>query len=111
MSFLRSTNSGASATMPADVPSPPASDLTPNDISREIREFDRRQERRRRIVPRAALVGLLAGLTAAAFRGTLEAADRWRDSLFAFAHRLPTPLGLLLVSAVCGVAAGGALWL
>jgi CIC family chloride channel protein len=95
--------------VPAVLPS--SSDLQPGDIGREIREFDRRQERRRRIVPRAALVGLLAGLLAAAFRGTLEATDRWRDALFRLAHRLPAPLGLLLVMAVCGAAAGAALWL
>src|SRR5436305_15063095 len=85
--------------------------LTPSDITREIRDFDRRQERRRRVVPRAALVGLLAGLTAAAFRLTLEAADRGRDALFRAAHGLPHPWGLLLVLAVCGAAAGAALWL
>src|SRR3954468_13913890 len=109
--LLPPTTSGASATMPADVPSPPASDLTPNDISREIQEFDRRQERRRRMVPRAALVGLLAGLTAAAFRLTLEATDRWRNALFRAAHGLPGPWGFLLVVAVCATAAGAALWL
>ena len=97
--------------MPGDVASSPASDITPNDISREIQEFDRRQERRRRMVPRATLVGVLAGLTAAAFRLTLEATDRWRNALFRAAHTMPSPWGLLLVVAVCGAAAGAALWL
>ncbi len=85
--------------------------ITSTDISREIREFDRRQERRRRVVPRAALVGLLAGLLASVFRLLLEALDRARDALFAAAHRMPQPWGLLLVLTVCGVAAGAALWL
>lgn len=85
--------------------------LSSNDISREIRDFDRRQERRRRVVPRAALVGLLAGLVASAFRITLESLDRARDALFAAAHRMPQPWGLLLVMAVCGTGAGAALWL
>src|SRR5436305_4166703 len=85
--------------------------LTPSDITREIRDFDRRQERRRRVVPRAALVGLLAGLVASAFRLTLEWLDRARDSLFRAAHGMPRPWGLLLVLAVCGAAAGAALWL
>jgi CIC family chloride channel protein len=91
--------------------SPSDSTLTPSDIGREIRDFDRRQERRRRIVPRATLVGVLAGLVAAGFRLTLEAADRTRDGLFRAAHRMPAPWGLLLVLLVCGAAAGAALWL
>src|SRR3954469_14924428 len=97
--------------MAPDVPPAPDSDITPSDIGREIRDFDRRQERRRRIVPRATLVGVLAGLVAAAFRLTLEAADRARDGLFRAAHGLPGAWGLLLVIAVCGTGAGAALWL
>jgi chloride channel protein, CIC family len=87
------------------------STLEPGDISREIRDFDRRQERRRRVAPRAALVGLLAGLIAAGFRLLLEAADRERDALFRAAHQMPRPWGLLLVLILCGTAAGAALWL
>jgi CIC family chloride channel protein len=85
--------------------------LSSNDISREIRDFDRRQERRRRVVPRAALVGLLAGLVASAFRLTLEFLDRERDALFRAAHGMPQPWGLLLVLAVCGASAAVGLWL
>jgi CIC family chloride channel protein len=85
--------------------------ITSGDIHREVREFARRQERRRRVVPRAALVGVLAGLVASAFRYTLDVADDWRDALFAFAHRLPAPWGFLLAPLVCGVGAGAALWL
>jgi CIC family chloride channel protein len=91
--------------------SPSDSTLTASDIGREIRDFDRRQERRRRIVPRATLVGVLAGLVASGFRLTLEAADRARDGLFAAAHRMPGLWGLPLVLLICGVAAGAALWL
>ncbi len=97
--------------MASNVPSAPDSGLTPSDIGREIREFDRRQERRRRIVPRATLVGVLAGLVAAGFRLILEAADRARDGLFRAAHTLPGLWGLLLVLAVCGIGSGAALWL
>jgi CIC family chloride channel protein len=85
--------------------------LTTGEIQREIRDVARRHERRRRLAPRAALVGLLAGLVAAAFRLTLEACDRGRDALFRIAHTLPFPLGFLLAVGVCGGAAGGALWL
>jgi CIC family chloride channel protein len=93
------------------MPPSPSIDVTPGDIGREIRDFDRRQERRRRIVPRAALVGVLAGLTASAFRLVLEEGDGVRDSSFRFAHTLPAPLGLLLVVTVCGIGSGAALWL
>ena len=86
-------------------------DITRGDIGRELREFSRRQERRRRVVPRAGLVGILAGLTAAAFRATLDAADSLRNALFGFAHRLPAPWGFLLAVAACGAGAGAALWL
>jgi CIC family chloride channel protein len=85
--------------------------LTAGDVSREIRNFARRQERRRRLVPRAALVGVLAGLTAAAFRHALEAADRLRNGLLQVAHSMPPPWGLALVVAACATAAGAALWL
>lgn len=85
--------------------------LTLSDIGREIRDFDQRQERRRRIVPRAALVGLLAGLVASAFRLTLELLYRERNLFFRAAHGMPRPWGLLLVLAVSGAGAGAALWL
>jgi CIC family chloride channel protein len=86
-------------------------DITRGDVGRELRDFARRQERRRRVVPRAGLVGILAGLTAAAFRATLDAADGLRNALFGFAHRLPAPWGFLLAIAACGAGAGAALWL
>jgi chloride channel protein, CIC family len=88
-----------------------ANGLTAEDVQREIRDFAGRHERRRRLAPRAALVGALAGLLAAAFRLLLEACDRWRDALFRYAHTLPLPLGLALALGTCGVAAGAALWL
>lgn len=85
--------------------------LAPSDITREIRDFDRRQERRRRVIPRATLVGVLAGLVASAFRLTLEGSDQLRGSLFQAAHGMPRPFGLLLVLVLCGLGAGAALWL
>jgi chloride channel protein, CIC family len=95
---------------PAEAPGAGAS-ITAGDVTREIRDFARRQERRRRLVPRALLVGILAGLVAAAFRSTLDAADRARDGLFRLAHALPAPWGLLLCVVICGLGAGAALWL
>jgi CIC family chloride channel protein len=88
-----------------------AGSVSPADIGHEIRDFTRRRERRRRLAPRAALVGLFAGLTAAAFRRTLEACDRGREALFSLAHSLPAPWGFLLAVGVCALSAGAALWL
>ncbi|HVR11821.1 MAG TPA: chloride channel protein, partial [Thermoanaerobaculia bacterium] len=103
---------------PSTGPSPlpagagPAGDgVTSGDISRELRDFARRQERRRRVVPRALLVGILAGLAATVFRLTLDAADRLRNGLFRFAHSLPAWWGLPLAAVVCGGGAAAALWL
>jgi CIC family chloride channel protein len=92
-------------------PQPSPDGITPGDVTRELRDFARRQERRRRVVPRALLVGILAGLTASAFRLALDAADRLRNGLFHFAHTLPAWRGLPLAAALCGGAAGAALWL
>jgi CIC family chloride channel protein len=97
--------------IPPAVPSEGSHGLTPEDIQREIRDVADRRERRRRLAPRAALVGVLAGLLAAVFRLTLEACDRWRDALFRFAHTLPLPLGLAFALGTCGAASGAALWL
>lgn len=85
--------------------------ITPGDVTRELRDFARRQERRRRVVPRALLVGVLAGLTASAFRLAVDAAERLRGELFHYARTLPAWRGLPLAAALCGGAAGAALWL
>jgi CIC family chloride channel protein len=90
---------------------PSGEGITPGDVSRELRDFARRQERRRRVLPRALLVGILAGLAATAFRLSLDAADRLRNALFRFTHTLPIGWGLPLAAAVCGGGAAAALWL
>ncbi|HEY6323399.1 MAG TPA: H(+)/Cl(-) exchange transporter ClcA [Thermoanaerobaculia bacterium] len=94
----------------APAPTPPVG-ITAGDIRREVREFAWRQARRRHVVPRAFLVGILAGLTASAFRVTLDAADRLRNGILRTSSRMPAPWGLMLAVALCGVGAGAALWL
>ncbi|MET0153697.1 MAG: H(+)/Cl(-) exchange transporter ClcA [Candidatus Binatia bacterium] len=66
-----------------------ATTVTPRMVRREISDFHRVQERRRRQLPRALLVGLLAGLVAVAFRGSLEWLDRLRDRAVEAAHLHP----------------------
>lgn len=63
--------------------------MTPGVVVGEVRDFVRAHERRRRLFPRAALVGLLAGLVAVAFRYTLDEADHLRGDLIAFSHSYP----------------------
>lgn len=65
------------------------SEITPSVVSGELRDFVRAHERRRRQFPRAALVGLLVGLMAVAFRYALDGVDGLRDSLIAFSYSYP----------------------
>jgi CIC family chloride channel protein len=55
----------------------------------EIQEDLIVRQQRRHIFPRAALVGLGAGLVAAAFRATLSGADSLRSALVAWSHVIP----------------------
>jgi CIC family chloride channel protein len=55
----------------------------------EIAEYLDVNQQRRRLFPRAALVGLLAGLLAVAFRAMLAAGDALRNTLLDWAHRAP----------------------
>ncbi len=80
-------------------------EITPTVVAGEVRDFVRAHERRRRQFPRAALVGLLAGLIAVAFRTTLDRADEMRGELIRLAHALG-PWGALLPIAFGAVGAG-----
>jgi hypothetical protein len=63
------------------------------------------QERRRKAFPRAALVGLLVGALAVAFRWTLVGGEALRTRLIAWAHHYPT-WGWLLPICVGAMGAG-----
>ncbi len=89
---------------------PPELGITPADLSHEVESFVRRQERRRRLVPRAALVGLIAGLVAVAFRRSLEEAEGLRAALLAFAHA-HGGTGFAVLVLASALTAGLALWL
>lgn len=84
--------------LPSKAPTPPdalPADITPQVVQGEIEDFHRSHERRRRQIPLAALVGVLAGLVAVAFRLTLDQGDALRNQLLAIGHRYPT-FGFLL---------------
>ena len=49
--------------------------VTPDVVRREVRDFVVAHERRRRQLPRALLVGVIAGFVAVAFQGALDLAD------------------------------------
>ncbi len=74
----------------------------------EVQEYLNVRQQRRRLFPRAALVGLLAGIVAVAFRATLAAGDGLRENLLAWAHRFPVlgwafPVGFGAVGAALSV--------
>jgi CIC family chloride channel protein len=71
---------------------------TPQIVLREVREFVRKHEQRRRQLPRALLVGLIAGLAAVAFRGALAEAERLRHQLVLAAYGHPALGWIPLVS-------------
>ena len=62
---------------------------TSAQVRSEIQEYLTFQQQRRRLFPRAALVGLLAGLLAVAFRAILAAGDNLRNLLLVRAHQWP----------------------
>src|SRR5436190_7770689 len=83
--------------------------VTAAELTQEIQSFVRRQQRRRRLAPRAALVGLMSGLLAVAFRRSLELAEGLRGRLLEFSHTFAA--GLLVPLVACALAAASALWL
>ena len=81
-------------------------DVSLAQVRSEIQEYLYVSQQRRQLFPRAALVGLLAGLVAAAFRAVLAAADSLRNALITWAHHYPL-LGWLFP--VCFSAVGASL--
>ena len=81
--------------------------VTPRLVQREVRDFQRAHELRRRQLPRSLLVGLFAGLVAVAFRAALAEADRLRDWLLVYVRAHPfwaLPLPLVLGAVGAGAA-------
>jgi chloride channel protein, CIC family len=79
-------------------------------VEREVRDFVRTHEQRRRQLPRAIVIGLLAGLLAVAFRGSLDAIEPVRSALIGMA-RAHAPWGPLAVVVAAAVTGGFAVWL
>jgi CIC family chloride channel protein len=77
-------------------------------LEAEIREYVYVQGQRRRLFPRAMLVGFLAGGAAVMFRWVLEAGEAWRDGLLRWAHQYPA-WGWLLPMLVGALGVGVAL--
>jgi len=88
----------------------PGTELTRGEVRQELRDVARRQERRRHLLPRALLVGLLAGLLGVLFRRTLDMGDDARGALIAWAHRLGA-WGVLVPIGIGALGAGTAVWL
>lgn len=80
---------------------------TKQQIASEIDEYLYVHEQRRRILPRAILVGLLAGLVAIAFRAALSFMDTTRLGMITWAHQFTLgwifPVGSGAVATVLAV--------
>jgi len=63
--------------------------ISPKEVLSEIQEDHNIREQRRRMFPRAALVGLGAGLIASFFRVVLAGADTARNGLIEWSHQYP----------------------
>lgn len=87
-----------------------AAPLSRGEIRQEVAEFARRHERRRHLLPRAFLVGLLAGLTAVVFREAIRLADAGREILLRTCRELG-PLGVGISVVASSGAAVLAVWL
>ncbi len=72
-----------------------SAEVSQAQVRSEIQEYLHVRQQKRRLFPRAALVGLLAGLVAIAFRAVLAAGDSLRNALIAWAHHYPR-IGFLL---------------
>jgi CIC family chloride channel protein len=77
----------------------------PSRIDSEVQEYLSVQGQRRRLFPRAALVGVLSGGLAVAFRWALAGVEALRDGLITWAHHYPT-WGWLLPTLFGAVGAG-----
>ncbi len=89
---------------------PPSEIENAQAIKKELSDFVRTHEQRRRQLPRALLVGVIAGLIAVAFRGVLQLADRFRDQLIDYGHTHPA-WGVLIPMLYGATGAGLAVFL
>lgn len=85
---------------PADEP---AAEIGKQEARTELREFLHSRDDRHRVFPKAALVGLIAGLVAVAFRSLLALADFSRNHLITWAHSFP--VGWLIPAVVSAIGA------
>ena len=100
-----------SASQPGEKDCQPETDRSGNRdlLLSEVHEYLSVKEQRRRILPRAALVGLFAGIIALMFRLILTSAEMLRNRLLAWSHAVPDwgwlfPLAFTLFGAVIAVA-------
>ena len=91
------------------LPDNPTVELDENQAQSEIDEYLYVHEQRRRMLPRAALVGVLAGLAAIAFRAALTGGDLLRNGLITWAHQFAW--GWIFPIAFCAVGTTAAIFL
>ena len=79
-------------------------EIAAEEARSEVQDYLDVRDQRRRLFPRALLVGVVVGALAVAFRGALAAGDAARDHLLTFAHQFPL-FGWLLPVVACSAAA------
>ncbi len=87
-------------------PSHEAWKVSEAQVRSEIQDYLHVRQQKRRLFPRAALVGLCAGVIAIAFRAILATGDSFRNTLILWAHHYPF-FGFILP--VCYSAGGASL--
>jgi CIC family chloride channel protein len=80
------------------------------ELRSEVADYLANRSERRRLLPRAALVGLLSGTLALLFRLALEASDKLRTSLLTASHGLGS-FGVILPILFCAFCAGASVLL
>lgn len=73
-------------------------------VQSEIDEYLVTEQQRQRLIPRAALAGVAAGVIAVLFRITLQSMDALRNSIAAWAHQFPA-WGWIFPVVFCSVTA------
>ncbi|MDQ2731950.1 MAG: H(+)/Cl(-) exchange transporter ClcA [Armatimonadota bacterium] len=84
--------------------------VTTHAVKKEVRDFIRSHEQRRKQFPRALLVGLIAGVIGTLFRISLIAAESLRTSMVLSLHRIGN-WTIVIPMAVGGLGAGLAVYL
>ena len=66
-----------------------AAEVAEDEAQSEVQDYLQMRNQRRRLFPRAILVGSFAGVVAVAFRAALAGGDSFREAMLVWAHQFP----------------------